>query len=325
MKKTHRNIFTGICAMVICTLGLSACRGQSADNAAAPALTAEEAPEPEQTEETSEEPKKEGMSETEQTAMKPGAEQTEGTSETSQENNKPTLDELVANAILAEERGRYAKAECQGEGHIILDTSKEEQDGMTKLTVYTLAMYGEYQFQDGNFVKESGSGVIPTVLTFSVNDKEEYTLEDYQVPVDGSGYVDSIHELFPRKYWDICITPGEERHDALKAQEQAYAAAYLKEIGRTARIGDYGDFEHILLTDQGVSVEVSNQMVEKKELGDYPFWIGNIERLEDGVRYRYSMELEKDKHTILYEKYDLDAGKAVETYLFDSITGEPQG
>ncbi len=72
-------------------------------------------------------------------------------------------------------------------------------------------MYGEYQFQDGNFVKEAGSGAIPAVLTF-VQKGGQYILKTY-----------------------------EEK--------------YLKTIGREAAIGDYRDFEHPLLTEQGVSVE----------------------------------------------------------------------
>lgn len=184
------------------------------------------------------------------------------------------LEAAISAAILNENRERYLTEECVGEGHIVLNTG-EKEDGVK---VYLLAMFGWYQFQDGNFVKLSGSGGIPTVITFDRQDGT-YSLNDYKTAQDGSLYTPSIQELFPEKYWEICISPSEDDMKALTEQEQGYAAAYLKKIGRKAEIGDYSDFEHTLLTDIGVSVEVSNMLAEQKDdlLSRCPGWLGLVE------------------------------------------------
>ena len=150
----------------------------------------------------------------------------------------------------------------------------------TTATVYALTMYGEYGFQDGNFVKVSGTGVIPTVITFSIDKDGKLFVESYQMPEDGDGYGESIGRLFPKDLQFQCLHIDTEIANKLKSQEKEYAAKYLESIGRSAIIGEYGDFEHPLLTDFGVSVEVSNMMIGNKKIANYPFWVGNLERLE---------------------------------------------
>lgn len=139
------------------------------------------------------------------------------------------IDEAVSRAILDEENNKYYSGECKGEGHIILGSEKKTVNGTDMLTVYALTMYGEYEFQDGNFVKVSGRGSLPTVLTYRIDENGGYILEDYQT-IDSKDFADSAQELFPKKYWDDCIAPKEEQIEELERQEQAYAAAYLKEI-----------------------------------------------------------------------------------------------
>ena len=74
----------------------------------------------------------------------------------------PNMDDAVGKAIL-EGSGLYAKGETATEGHIILDTVRD--NGLIK--VYAIASYGEFGFENGVFTKVSGSGAIPTVITFS--------------------------------------------------------------------------------------------------------------------------------------------------------------
>ncbi len=264
-------------------------------------------------EEEEEEEKEEEQAEKEEPEEEKDAEEQE---------ESANLDEMISEAILAQEGEHYASGECAGEGHIVLDSEEETLDEKVTLTVYALTMYGEYQFQDGNFVKESGTGVIPAVMTFTVEDGN-YGLKNYRLPEDGGRYVDSIQEMFPERLWNDCISPSDKQHGELTRQERTYAEAYLKEIGREAQIGDYRDFEHTLLTDAGVSVEVSNSISENKDLGAYPFWLGNVERLEGKIRYRYSMELDQEKNRIVFQKYDMDNEKVEETVSFDAGTGEP--
>ncbi|WP_178314772.1 hypothetical protein [Lacrimispora sp. 210928-DFI.3.58] len=228
------------------------------------------------------------------------------------------LDTLVSEAVFFANRGVYTGEECAGEGHVILKT--EEDHG--KVTAYVLTMYGEYQFQNEEyFVKEAGSGVIPAVMVFSTDTESEDKLISYREPEDGSGYLSSIREMFPQEQWQTCIDPPKEIRNQLRDQERAYAEAYLKELGREAKIAEFADFEHPIITDEGVEVKISNQLVGSKELADYPFWIGSKEKLEDGIRYIYAQELDKEKGRIMFRKTDYGSGNVEEEYVFDAGTG----
>jgi beta-lactamase regulating signal transducer with metallopeptidase domain len=227
------------------------------------------------------------------------------------------LDTAIAKAVLSHNADSHADGECAGEGHIVLGS---ETSG-SAVTVYALAQYGEYQFQDGNFVKTSGTGAIPAVLTFTVNSDGSYSLTDYQEPDDGSGYEASVKKLFPEDLQARCLSIGQSDADALKTQERAYATAYLTSIGRSATVGETADFQHTLLTDKGVPVSVSNSLLSNTALANYPQWIGNLERLESGARYVYAVAYDAQNQTISYTKTGYVTKEVVESYVFDSATG----
>ena len=225
------------------------------------------------------------------------------------------LNEAVKSVFLKENQGHYLSGECIGEGHIIL--GHDEKSDIT--TVYALTMYGEYGFEDGNFVKVSGSGTIPVVFTFT-NSKDGLVCTKIAYPEDGEGYAESIKNLFPLTYRNRALSPSDSDRQDLTSQERAYAASYLKKIGRDAVIGDYGDFKHTLLTDVGVSVEVSN-MTCGKLYANYPMWIGNHEALENGTRYVYEMSYNQEAREIDFKKYEYNTKKIIEFIRLDSITG----
>lgn len=228
------------------------------------------------------------------------------------------LDEAIGKAVLSRNADDYVSLECVGEGHILL--GKKEKNNET--TVYALTMYGEYGFENGGFIKGVGTGVIPAVIVFSFDEEKGYVLEDFRTPMDGAYYITSIHELFPEKYWERCININEADDEELTRQERVYAAGYLKQIGRDARIGEYPNGNYPLLTDEGVSVEVSNYLTDLDKQYGYPYWIGNLEKLEDGVRYLYEMDLDKDAGEIIYTKSVYDTGEVVEQFRFDMMTGK---
>lgn len=263
---------------------------------------------------------KSSQSEEEARRQEEGARQQAEEAHQQEETAVTDLDEAVGMAVLSTNADKYATQECVAEGHILLET---EQEG-TKTTAYALTMYGEYGFENGAFIKGSGSGLIPAVMTFSYDEKNGYVLEDCQYPMDGSYYVSSIQELFPEKYSDRCIVHRDDDIEELTRQERIYAGDYLNRLGRTAKIGDYADAGHLLLTDAGVSVEVSNHLaeLEKDLLYGYPYWIGNLERLEDGVRYVYEMSLDKKAGEIIYTKSVYDTKEVVEQIRIDMNTGE---
>lgn len=177
----------------------------------------------------------------------------------------------------------------------------------------------------GYFVKCSGTGIIPVAMEFSYDDRQGYELEAYRMPRDGAEYLASIHEMFPEDLWEECCPTTEtyaKTYAGLKKQEERYTKRYLERIGREAAVGDHPDALHPLLTDAGFSVKVSNLMSENRKISAYPYWIGNLERIEDGVRYQYAMALDKKAQEIVYTKSEYDTGKAVEILRFDMNTGE---
>ncbi|MEA4954471.1 MAG: M56 family metallopeptidase [Pseudoflavonifractor sp.] len=227
-----------------------------------------------------------------------------------------TLDEAVRLAFLKDNLTHYLSGECAGEGHIIL--GQKEKSGVT--TVYVLTMYGEYGFEDGNFVKVSGSGIIPAAFTFT-DSGNGLVCTKIEYPEDGAENAKSIKKMFPSEYQNRALNPLENDMQELTVQERSYAESYLKEIGRNAVIGEYGDFQHTLLTDVGVSVDVSNG-INDKLFADYPMWIGNRETLENGVRYVYEMSYNKEGHEIDFTKYEYGTNAVVELIRLDSITGK---
>lgn len=112
------------------------------------------------------------------------------TATTSNPTESLTQDQAVVLALTSSSN-RYLEGECFAEGHIILGTDKERDT--TK--IYVLTMTGHYGFQNDNFVKVSGTGVIPAVVTLSSNN--DVSIE---YPKDGSYYASSIREMFPSKY-----------------------------------------------------------------------------------------------------------------------------
>ncbi|BAK98461.1 peptidase M56 family protein [Oscillibacter valericigenes Sjm18-20] len=226
------------------------------------------------------------------------------------------LDEAVRLAFLKDNQTRYLSGECAGEGHILL--GQEEKSGV--MTVYALTMYGEYGFEDGNFVKVSGSGIIPAVFTFADSDGG-LVCTKIEYPDDGSEYGKSIGRMFPSEYQDRAQNPTDGDGQELESQERSYAESYLKKIGRDAVIGDYGDFEHTLLTDVGVSAEVSNS-IDDKRFADYPMWLGSREALENGVRYVYETSYNEKTHEIDFTKYEYNTNTVVELTRLDSVTGK---
>lgn len=238
------------------------------------------------------------------------------------ETSSDFFDEVVASAILEHNMDSSLQEECSAEGHIILEQT--EEDGIA--TIYALTVYGGYAFHNVDyFVKSTGTGVIPVVMKFDLRLNSHTPLISMEYPVDGSGYLTSIKEMFPEHLQDRALNIQKDDHDTLTVMEQEYARKYLAELGRDALIGDYADFEHQLLTDLGISPEVSNKLSEYEkelELGSYPYWHGSKEKIEDGIRYMYSVFYEEETNEIIYEKRVFDTMETVEKFVFDAETGE---
>jgi hypothetical protein len=227
-----------------------------------------------------------------------------------------TLEEAVQQAIL-QQGSSYLTGEVATEGHEILEIV--EDDAST--TVYAIASFGFFAFENGIFTKISGSGDIPTVLVFSRDESDVYQLLEYQEPEDGSNYETSIKEMFPQHLWGRVLSSAGSASDLL-AQQEAQARAYLDLIGRQGEVqGDY--VEKQLLE---IDVEASNKLFaeygkEDAFLNNCPYWIGTRETIEDGQRYIYATSQKKDQEgydLVIYKKTD-DSGKVVEERTYQIV------
>ncbi len=219
-------------------------------------------------------------------------------------------EEAVIQAVL-ERAKQFGEGECSAEGHVILKETEENGQQV----VYALCSTGNYGFVNGNLEEIAGSGAIPSKLTFTVDEDGVWNLEEYWEPEDGSGYTKSIEAAFPSELVSAALNANTAYRD-LKIQKEAYAKGYLREIGREAEVGDYADFEHLLATDQGMSVEASNYLLGEAE--NYPYFIGTEERIEDGVRWVYetAWEQTEDCGIATYTKTNYETGEVAEKMIY---------
>lgn len=238
-----------------------------------------------------------------------------GCANTSRVNITTEIDNAVSNAILTHNKDSFYEGECQAEGHVIFDAKKTDD----RIIVYSYIGYSEYGFENGNFVDISGISC-PAVIILDNN----YSLIEIQYPEDGSYYGKSIKKMFPKSCVNDVQNLSDKNEKSINEQQKEYAKSYLKSIGREATVGTMSDFEYPLLTDMGVSVDVSNRMdyfILKNE--DYPYWIGNKELIENGIRYVYQMDYNKSENKIIYTKYEYEnPNNITEKIIVDSLTGK---
>ena len=227
------------------------------------------------------------------------------------------LETAVSKAILDVNKGRFYRAECPAEGHIILGTEKSGDI----VKAYVLEKYAEFGFENGWFIEQSGHSTA-CVMTFK-KPSDVYVFIDAEYPDDGSRLASSVERLFPKKYRERVLDMTKNDKEKMWEQCVAYAEKYLKEIGREAEIGRYSDINHVLLTDMGVSVEVTDKLLELEKVSGYNTGVlGTHEVLEDTVRYNYHTNYIKEENLILYIKEKYDTEEIVEEIRVNSLTGE---
>jgi len=231
------------------------------------------------------------------------------------------LEQAVSAAILDQGKG-YLNGECNTEGHVILDT--EERNGTIK--AYTVASVGWFGFENGVFTKISGSGAIPTVMTFSRNAVGTYSLLDYQEPMDGSGYTDSLKKMFPAKLHKQVLA-NDKYYADLSRQQEEQAALYLMGLGRAAQVR--AGFVAKKLPE--LDVQAANKLFaeftkDNAFLNSCPYWLGTKEQIENGVRYIYATSQGKTSaghDLIIFRKTKTD-GTLVQESKYTIIGSEPQ-
>ena len=233
----------------------------------------------------------------------------------------PEMEEIIIQAILDNNKSDSLEGECPAEGHIIFGAETKKDI----IYVYTYISYANYGFENSNFVDVSG-GSNPAVFEFSADD---YKLIKISYPQDGELYGASVKKLFPLKYRSRVFDLRDSDYENLNNQIKKYAAEYLESINRKAPVGTMRDFAsaYPLLTDLGVSVEVSDILAEELEkyiVGyPYPYWVGSREQMENGKRYVYDLSCDKENHLIIYSKYEYDNPEnIVEKITVHSLTGK---
>jgi len=231
-----------------------------------------------------------------------------------------TIDQAISQAV--KDQGHYRVGEVATEGHILLDT--EVEDGIT--TAYTIASFGYFGFENGIFTKISGSGAIPTVITFKQNEYGQYIMLTYQEPMDGAGYLDSVKKMFPERYWTD-VFPEGNRYLELQQQQGEQASEYLKSIGRTATVQG----SHVEKKLPNISVPASNTLFAKYTkydsfLNTCPYWIGTREEVENGERYIYETSQGKteDGYDLVTFSKSKEDGTVVQEARYKIVGDEPQ-
>ncbi|MDR2606078.1 MAG: ABC transporter substrate-binding protein [Oscillospiraceae bacterium] len=122
-----------------------------------------------------------------------------GTVDGSVAEEAPTdVESAVSQAIVERDRGSGPNENAfQTEAHVTLKTVESDSG----VTVYAYALSVGYIFENGRLSMDSGSSM-PVAITFERNADGAYILSEYWTPKDGSYYVESIHEKFPRELWN---------------------------------------------------------------------------------------------------------------------------
>lgn len=214
----------------------------------------------------------------------------------------------------------YNNSECIGEGHLILGS--KEKDGTVE--VYALCSLSGYGFRDGMLVDNTGWACIPTLIRFEKTDSGEYIYKEAHEAADGGEYVLSVKEKFPKALAEkaLSLQSDDEIRASLSRQCDKYAEAYLKVLGREAKISSYLKENFQLLSNFGVSAEVENKLCELHP--EYGFYVGTMEKLELDGRYVYSIQWNGDDNgngTVTYTKTRFDTEKVVEKFAY-KVEGE---
>ena len=206
-------------------------------------------------------------------------------------------------AVLEQNKASYVDGECQTAAVYVL---KEEHTDREDI-YYCLTQYGGFGFENGYFTKVSGTGAIPVRMRFDKN----MNLIEYKAPMDGKYYADSIREMFPADIQGEVVMPGEDLCEKLVSQEIEQAKTYLAAIGRQAEVVyNWRREKGNRLADMDVGI--SNFLMDS--FNEYPYWIGTIERIENGVRYVYEKswdEESKGTGTVAFTKYRYDTKQVV--------------
>lgn len=143
------------------------------------------------------------------------------------------LDELVSEAVTEHFKSNYTLGLINVESHIILaneqKTSARESNRVYEETAYAVVMRATYNIEN-NKLSNDYSSLIPTALTFSVDENGIYTLKEYWEPRDGGDYAKDIEKKFPSGVQNDAIFCGDRYGKKLTKECALKAEAALAQI-----------------------------------------------------------------------------------------------
>lgn len=200
------------------------------------------------------------------------------------------LENAISRAIMQRNRGGYKLGTFACEEHEIFASESVDTDDYEKVNVYMWVDYAEYIKYGDSLISISGSSC-PTVLTFECVDGR-YNLIEYWTSEDGSRYIDSIREKYPKKIVSEVLSYNPNRKGMEKRAE-----AYF-----------YGDQKVFTATNHNdVSVNVSEYVFKAKNKNsedEYIVleWCNNSE--SETVSFGYPFYVERFNPDILgFETY----------------------
>jgi hypothetical protein len=149
---------------------------------------------------------------------------------------------------------------------------------------------------------------------FDKDSQDNYVFKELMRPMDGSGSRPSIEKMFSASALrKLDKADNKKISAAIVAQIEAYGRAYLEKIGRKADVKI--NLDDKTLAD--MNVEVSNYLINA--YGEYPYWIGSREVVENGTRYIYSKEWQDrgNQNGIVTFKKSIYDGEIVEKTVIE--------
>ena len=206
------------------------------------------------------------------------------------------------------------KTECLGEGHEIL--GYREKDGSVE--VYAICLAQTYMFRNGILLPWTTDRA-QMLMLFEKDEIGGYLFKRAEKATEDRLFGRPVNELFPSKLAEI-DADGEELSALLDGQSLQYAEAYLIKIGRANALqplNSRNTEDLTMLQTFGVSEDVAAALYDlHPEYGDY---VGSIEKVENGVRYVYTVKGDGDnsgKGSVYFTKSEYDSGKIVEKTVY---------
>ncbi len=209
------------------------------------------------------------------------------------------LDTAIKEAIISKNKGNYLPGEFQSAGSKVIEIFTEEN----MISVYALTEYAEFRFEDDEFVRISGTN--PKVLMrFDTSDEGKYKLIFYTRLDEFSDLpAEEIEQLLePLKQTGKKYIYSQDDLKEVGLQIEKDAFAYLDKIERQAEINLTGEHKGEPLENIISDENLLSDLSKDEEFQLYPDWIGNIEYIENGVRYICQTDFDKELDTIIYTK-----------------------